>query len=61
MKAMEYARKVKKLGELLRRNLNAARRVNDAALLRKVTRFLVTRGGKYIHAMEVTLNNLREQ
>jgi len=43
MKAMVYAHKVNMTEELLQRILNAARSINNAAVLRKVTRSLVTR------------------
>jgi len=50
MKAMMYARKVNTREELLQRILSAARSINNAALLRKVTSSLVTRVRKCIHA-----------
>jgi len=52
MKAMVYARKVNTREELLQRILSAARSINNAAVLRKVTSSLVTRVRKYIQADE---------
>jgi len=49
MKAMVYAHKVN-VRELLQRILSAARSINNAALLRKVTSSLVTRVRKCIQA-----------
>ena len=50
MKAMVYAHKVKPREELLQRILSAARSINNAAVLRKVTSSLVTRVRKCIQA-----------
>jgi hypothetical protein len=50
MKAEAYARKVNTGDELLRRILDAARRINNAAVLRKFTRFLFTCVGKCVQA-----------
>jgi hypothetical protein len=50
VKAMVYARKVKKREELLWRILNVARRKSNASMLRKVKNSLVTRVGKCIQA-----------
>jgi hypothetical protein len=50
MKPMAYVRKVNTRDELLRRVLNAARRINNAAVLHKVTCFLATQLRKCIQA-----------
>jgi phage gpG-like protein len=50
MKAMVYAHKVNTRKELLQRILSAARNINNAAVLRKVTGSLVTRVRKFIEA-----------
>jgi hypothetical protein len=50
MKAIVYAHKVNTGEELLQRILSAARNINNAAVLRKVTSSLVTRVGKCIQA-----------
>jgi len=50
MKAMVYAHKVNMTEELLQRILSAARRINNAAVLRKVTSSLVTQVKKHIQA-----------
>jgi len=50
MKAMVYAHKVNTREELLQRILSAARSINNAAVLRKVTCSLVTRVRKFILA-----------
>jgi len=50
MKAMVYAHKVNTREELLQRIFNAAKSIKNAAVLRKVTSSLVTRGRKCIQA-----------
>jgi hypothetical protein len=50
MKAMVYARKVNIRVELLQWILSAARSINNAAVLRKITSFLATRVRKCIEA-----------
>jgi hypothetical protein len=50
VKAMVYVHKVNMREELLQRILSAARSINNAAVLRKVTSFLVTRVRKCIQA-----------
>jgi len=50
MKALVYAQKVKTREELLQRILSAARSINNAAVLRKVTSSLGTRFRKCIQA-----------
>jgi len=45
-----YAQKVNTREELMKRILSAARRINSAAVLCKVTSFLVTRVRKCIQA-----------
>jgi hypothetical protein len=50
MKAMVYAHKVNTRDELLQRILNAARSINNAAVLRKFTRSLATLVRKCIEA-----------
>jgi len=50
MKAMVYAHKVNTREELLQRILCAARSINNAAVLRKVTNSLVTQIRKCIEA-----------
>ena len=50
MKAMVYAHKVNTTEELLQRILSAARSINNAAVLRKVTSTLATRVRKRIQA-----------
>jgi len=50
MKALVYAHKVKKTEKLLQRILSAARSMNNAAVLCKVTSSLVTRVRKCIQA-----------
>jgi len=50
MKAMACAHKVSTREEVLRQILSAARSINNAAVLRKVTSPLVTRVRKYIQA-----------
>jgi len=50
MKAMAYAHKLKTREELLKRILSAARSINTAAALRKVTNSLITRFSKCIQA-----------
>jgi hypothetical protein len=50
MKAMLYAHKVNTIEELLQRILSAARSINNAAVLRKVTSSLVKRVRKCIQA-----------
>jgi hypothetical protein len=52
MKATVYAHKVSRRDELLGRILGAVRRINNAAVLRKFTRSLVTRVGKCIQEGE---------
>jgi len=49
MKAMVYAHKVN-TRELLQRILSAARNINNAAVIRKVTSSMVTRVRKFIEA-----------
>jgi hypothetical protein len=49
-KAMVYVHKVNTREELLQRILSAARSINNAAVLRKVTSSLVTRVRKFIQA-----------
>ena len=50
MKAMLYAHKVNMREELLQQILSAARNINNAAVLRKVTSSLVTRDRKCVQA-----------
>jgi len=50
MKAMVYARKVNTTEELLQRIFSVARSINNAAVLRRVTSYLVTRVRKCIQA-----------
>jgi len=50
MKAMVYAHKMNTREELLQRILSAARGINNAAVLRKVTSSLFTRVRKCIQA-----------
>ena len=50
IKAMVYAHKVNTREELFQRILSAARRINNAAVLRKVTSSLVTPVRNYIQA-----------
>jgi arginine repressor len=50
MKAMVYKHKVNTREELLQRILSAARSINNAAVLHKVTIFLVTRVRKCMEA-----------
>jgi hypothetical protein len=50
MKAMVYAHKVNTREELLQQILSAARNINNAAVLRKVTGSLVTQVRKCIQA-----------
>ena len=50
MKTIFYAHKVNTREELLQRILSAARSINNAAVLRKVTSSLVTRDRKCIQA-----------
>jgi hypothetical protein len=50
IKAMVYAQKVNSREELIQQILSAARSINNAAVLRKVTSSLVTQVTKCIHA-----------
>ena len=57
---MVCAHKVNTREELLQRILSAARTINNAAVLRKVTRSLVTRVRNASKQTEDTSNNLLE-
>jgi len=57
---MVYAHKVNTREELLLRILSAARSINNAAVLRKITSSLVTHVRKCMQTMEDTSNNLYE-
>jgi len=60
MIAVVSVRKVNTREKLLQRILSAARSINNAAFLHRVTSSLVTRDRKCIQQMEDTLNNLLE-
>jgi arginine repressor len=59
MKVMVHAQKMNTKEELPRQILSAARRINNAAVLRTLKRLLVKRVRKCIKQIEVTLKNLR--
>ena len=60
MKAMVFAHEVNMTEELLQQIISAARSINNAAVLHKVSRSLGTGVRKCIQQMEDTSNKLHE-